>query len=161
MTAVELAVIAAIAASSPATHVNADAMVWSAVQEADKTWASWGLPPAGPAELRVYDRPTGDDAVARAAAGDNTVYITRTYRDRAWSEANDRHLSQRHRIGGLAQLYAVLTHERGHNLGLGHEPTGIMQAHNPPSPARGFVWAANWLKQRRLQISRRYATMRR
>lgn len=161
MTAVELAIIAALAASSPATHVNGDALAYSALVEADKTWVSWGLPPAGPAELRVYDRPPGDTAAARAAAGDNTVYITRTYRDRVWSEANDRQRSKRRRIGGLAQFYAVLTHERGHNLGLGHESTGIMQANNPPSPARGFVWAANWLKSRRLQITRRHATMER
>jgi hypothetical protein len=136
-------------------------MLTSASAEADATWASWGMPLSAPAELRLYNGPAEDGpVVARATPGSNVVYITREYRDRVWATANDSSYDMEYRIGALSTLYAVLTHERGHNMGLEHTESGIMRAAEPESPARGFTWAYNWIKSRRQHNARRRALKR-
>ncbi len=148
----EAMLTAALMASAPATHVQADGMVRDALAESAQVWVGWGWP-AEPLKLRVYDEPAGSPGVARAHVPGDTVYIDRDYRDDVWDRANDRHTVTSARVAALGLLCGVMAHERGHTLGIGHEPEGIMRS-VAQAPGRCFTWATRWIKQMRRNAAR-------
>jgi len=136
----------------PIAHVapaSADPLVTSALDAADAFWARHGLQAGQRAEPLFYDELADPVRVAaRGEAGGNRVFVTRRYR--AWA---DRPRDEHDRRLRLVALCAVLTHERGHNLGLAHSSSWAIMAADvdavKAAPTECFAWALAILPKRR------------
>lgn len=97
-------------------------LVESALKSADEWWASKGLRTC-PATLYAYDEP-GAAALARADVPGCKIYMDRTYLRTIKIDLNTEYRNI-HKTA-LRQLWCVMVHERGHNLGFPHLNDGIM-----------------------------------
>jgi len=152
-----LASSACAANPAPASYIYADAMLRSAVADADGWWVSISgrRPPA--LSLYIYDRDSEAAAYANAAGG---VWVARSERDSWWNTATNRLVPRPDRLNMLARVWGVMAHERGHNLGLAHG-SGVMGDGSVERvlPGRAFDWAHRMLPARTLTAPRRLRIM--
>lgn len=124
----------------PASHVGPDAMLRDALTVADKRWAAMGRPlPCAP-ELLLY---VDDDysVAARADMPGCRVYVSVMWRNSVYATLVARSTPRGYRRALLAEVCAIMTHERGHNLGLGHIEGTIMATPVLLVPGRCARWA--------------------
>lgn len=101
---------------------SSDGLLWAAVASVDTWWDSVAEAPACPPQIFMYD-----DLEDNLARGDNSckVYVTRAYLKDVKRVL--RTGTRMERRGVLRELWDVMAHERGHNLGLSHaKDNGIM-----------------------------------
>jgi hypothetical protein len=135
-----LAVDRADAAAVNSPSISSDGMLYAAVEAADEWWAEQGQRPCkGP----VLDYDEGEDprVIARGDLPGCAVYFERRYvrtqrarLRRAYSLTYSRLI--------LQHACMVAIHERGHNLGLGHEPRGVMSVKiSHPTLGHCIAWS--------------------
>lgn len=102
---------------------TSDGLLAGALRAADAYWAAQGYPARCAPLVYLYDEHEDPDVAARGDVGGCEVYF-----DRRWYAG----LRENMVYGGLAYTNALATlcsmaaHERGHNLGFGHDGPGPM-----------------------------------
>lgn len=124
--------------------------------DADNWWAGQGSPTPTPATIQAQ-APPGQGALAYGYYGQPTVLVSPSY----LNDLNQRLMHYSGTAQGeralLAQLWTMMTHERGHNLGYGHDRGGIMDPDLGASgmPGQAYTWAATLVPSRKRKKIRR------
>lgn len=131
-------------AVAPASYVYGDALMRAAVVVADtrNKRLGHGDPPCeGGVDLYVYDDAPGFNTIARADIPGCRVYYNRGVRDAVWEQYREG------RRDALWLVCKTAVHERLHNMGFTHTPTGIMAPFEDqqPVPAACKRWARRLL----------------
>ncbi len=114
----------------PAGYGPTDALFRDAIASADAWWFNTARRAPADVRLYLYD---GADKVAYGYPGTGNIYVWREYRNFVWTN--------RRNIYILAGAWAVMAHERGHNLGLMHVTYLNIMRSPPTIPSRAFKWA--------------------
>jgi hypothetical protein len=112
-----------IRAADNARVPTTEGVLWAAVPLADAYWTARGhpAPACGPARLYVYDEPNGK-TWGRGDSDDCGIYISGK-----WLASVKRDMTRGY-VTAWRMVGALMVHERGHNYGLGHANTGVMES---------------------------------
>lgn len=102
--------------SNPA--VASDGLLYAAVEQADKWWATQGEHADCAAIVQTYDETDNRKVLARGDVGGCNVYFERRYVARVRKQISDPFWFVRRT--GYYQICFTATHERGHNIGYKH-----------------------------------------
>lgn len=122
----------------PGETMATDGLLYAAVDRADAWHASLGSTPP-PARIYMMD---DDEALARGDLESGKLWFDREFMRGIRGLIASR--ERRARLDGYLLIFYVSAHERGHNLGWGHDAGGIMTPTSYPLsmvPAAGWDWA--------------------
>lgn len=128
---------------APATYRYGDQLFRNAVMDSDVWWEKVSGQKPPPLDLYVYDQ--DDEGTAFGEYNGPRIWLTRVTRNYFWEAANDGAVRRSERRKTLALLWAIAAHERGHNLGLPHQPPencpGNIMCDPPTRPWQALAWA--------------------
>lgn len=126
-------------------------LVQQAVGNADQWWTGQGSPPPTAHLQRVAQMPAdaGQGASAYGSYNNGELEFSNDYLARTARLLENPSLKIRRQV--LAQMWGLAAHERGHNIGYGHDRGGIMNPDLPAIPGQAYVWAAQMLPNPKLK----------
>lgn len=145
--ALPAAIALTMAGHAPAIAAPPMNLAYSATQAADAYWTARGLPGRCPAQLSLATFANPEQLGVAALPG-CTVQIDRRFYADVVQVRSMGWVPRIIRIGVVANLCVLLVHERGHNLGLEHTPTGVMTAELAEPPWECFSWARRLIPRR-------------
>lgn len=131
-------------------------LAYSAFADADKWWEQQGAAPK-PLQLKLVPVTQDREHLGFGRYGTGDVEMSNPYVQKVTDIANNRSLSRRGRVEALAGLWALSAHERGHNLGYEHQPSGVMAPDALMQiPGEAYTWAASMTPRKyKVRVRRR------
>lgn len=128
------------ATSQARTLPTAYQLALRAAGDADNWWGAQGSRPSSPINLTAGPVPEA----GKAAYGwyrTGHVDVDPTYLNYVNRVLQNPQNSRGGKINALVNLWHLMAHERGHNIGYAHQPSGLMAEDMGAVPGQAYDWA--------------------